>query len=139
MNQGTSLDSPSVDSGKLADPRSRSPSYALQNDYVDFFNKRTVLFALSFYGLPFLIAPKFDPFGFHLLGRLPFEDVPKMARSVRLNPKIVNLKSAAFEYFERMVLEPVKDGFPFTGNNDVMTKLINHRAILQKVRWLPTG
>jgi hypothetical protein len=27
-----------------------------QNDYVDFFNNRTVLFALSFYGLPFFIA-----------------------------------------------------------------------------------
>jgi len=54
-----------------------------------------------------------------------------MARTVRLNPKIVNLKSAAIEYFEGMVLEPAKDGFPFTGNNNVMTKFINHRAILQ--------
>jgi hypothetical protein len=27
---------------------------------------------------------------------------------------------------------PFKDGFPFTGNNNVMTKFINHRAILQK-------
>jgi hypothetical protein len=33
--------------------------------------------------------------------------------------------------------EPVKDGFPFTRNNNVMTKLINHRAILQRVLWLP--
>ena len=111
----------------------------LQNDYVDFFNKRTVLFAFSFYGLPFLIASKFNPFGFHLLGGLPFEHVPKMAGTVRLNPEIVNLKSAAIEYFEGMVLEPVKDSFPFTWNNDVMTKFINHRAILQKVLRLPTG
>jgi hypothetical protein len=48
-----------------------------------------------------------------------------MARTVRLKPKIVNLKSAAFKYFERMVLEPVKDGFPFTGNNnEILSKLV---------------
>jgi hypothetical protein len=57
---------------------------------------------------------------------LPFEHVPKMAGSVRLNPKIVNLKSATIEYFESMALEPVKDGFLFTGNRKVMTKFINH-------------
>ena len=119
--------------------QSGGPGEALQNDNVDFFNNWAVLFALSFYGLPFLIASKFNPFGFHLLGRLPFEHVPKMARTVRLNPKIVNLKSAAIEYLESMVLEPVEDGFPFSRNNNVMTKFINHRAILQKVLRLPTG
>jgi hypothetical protein len=61
-----------------------------------------------------------------------------MAGTVRLNPKIVNFKSVAIEYFEGMALEPVKDGFPFTGNNNVMTKFINHRAILQEALRLPS-
>ena len=80
--------------------------------------------------MPFFVVLKFAPLGFHLLGRLLFEHVPKMAGSVRLNPKIVNLKSAAIEYSEGVALESIKDGFPFTGNWNVMTKFINHRVIL---------
>lgn len=105
----------------------------LQNEHIDFFNNRPFAFALSLYGLPFFIASKFTPIAFHLLDRFPFEHVPKMARTVQLDPKIVNLKSEAVEYFEGMVLEPVKDGFPFAGNNNVMTKFVNHLAILNKI------
>jgi hypothetical protein len=51
----------------------------------------------------------------------------------------VHLESESVEYFKGMVLEPVKDGFPSTGKNDVMTKFVNHLAILQEVLRLGTG
>jgi len=56
-----------------------------------FFQQSDRPFRSQLLRMPFFIAFKFNPFGFHLLGRLPFEHVPKIARTVRLNPKIVNL------------------------------------------------
>jgi hypothetical protein len=62
-----------------------------------------------------------------------------MARAVRLGPEVVHLEPESVEYFKGMVLEPIKDGFPSPGKNKVMTKFINHSAILQEVLRVGTG
>jgi hypothetical protein len=111
----------------------------LQNGHIDFFNDRPILFALSFYGFPFWVAAKFSPLTLHLLHGFPCQHVPKMSRTVRLDPKIVQLESQSVEYFKSMVFEPIKDSFPSTGKNEVMTKFINHSGILQEVLRPRTG